>query len=164
MTCFYSYLKGVSVSSECSVSYCFQNLRRQTCWVVRAEVGSPWPTGGWPGSSWGLSSSNAGYMRDGAVGASSLRCRQTADRFKRQSRRSLFWCLKQLSIILGCFYVLSVIVITVVGLNVTICASDCPACCVRASRSALQPHRASIWEVSCPAAATVDVWRAVHLL
>lgn len=60
--------------------------------------------------------------------------------------------------------VLSVIVITVVGLNVMICASDRPACCVRACRSALQPHRASIWEISCPAAAAVDVWRPVHLL
>lgn len=41
---------------------------------------------------------------------------------------------------------------------------DCPACCVCVGRSALQPHRAPFWEVSCTAVAAVDVRRTVHLL
>lgn len=45
-----------------------------------------------------------------------------------------------------------------------ICASDRSACCVCAGRPAVQPHRTSVWEVSHPAAATLDVWRTVHLL
>lgn len=43
-------------------------------------------------------------------------------------------------------------------------ALDCPACCVCVGRSALQPHRASIWEISCAAVTALDVWRTVHLL
>lgn len=45
-----------------------------------------------------------------------------------------------------------------------VCALDCPACCVCVGRSALQPHCAALWEVSCAAVAAVDVRRTVHLL
>lgn len=45
-----------------------------------------------------------------------------------------------------------------------LCASDCPACCVRAGRFALQPHCASVWKVPRTAAAALDVRRTVHLL
>lgn len=43
-----------------------------------AKVGCPWPDGGWPGSSWELSSSNAGFMLAGVEGASLLRWLQTS--------------------------------------------------------------------------------------
>lgn len=121
-----------------------QKLRKPTLWVETAMLESQQSAGGWPGSSWGLSSSNAGFMRGGAGGASLLR-----------------WILSEVHpSSLG-----SVISLKKVSMvMVVLCSSDCPSCCVRADCTALQPHRASIREVSCTAFAAMDVWRTAHLL
>lgn len=92
-------------------------------------------------------------MLEGAAGASSLRWWQTSAAAVRERCFHGEWAVK----------------LIIVGLEKLfswrlICASDCPACCVRADRSALQPRRSSVWEVSRPAAAALDVRTTVHLL